>query len=305
MSFSVYGVLRLPTSLVFCCLFSSERLIGCYFVLNIRIVRQLPDRAFFHFFFSAKRVTLVFSKAQRASIQALFDTGKTATEVSKRLNTPLRTVYNNLRRFEEIETMKDCWRSGRPITANHCRTVRQIRKKVRRNAARSMRKMAAEVNVSRESSGEYARFISSFILASYKRSIPLPTLKKRSGLTTARSCWNAFLRHAIAVFCLLTSASLQSSNFATIRTAEFLPKTQLKQMRSELFLVTDMRSRCWLLLESLLVAKLRIFSLTPEWRSTAKTIIFLSGFTTIKLFPELLCHPILTHLTSLPRILSV
>ena len=47
--------------------------------------------------------------------------------------------------------MDDRSRSGRPITATDCRTIRKIREKIRRNAARSMRKMAAEVGVSRES----------------------------------------------------------------------------------------------------------------------------------------------------------
>lgn len=47
--------------------------------------------------------------------------------------------------------MEDRARSGRPTTATNCRTVKKIRERIRRSAARSMRKMAAEIGVSRES----------------------------------------------------------------------------------------------------------------------------------------------------------
>ncbi|KAK6009608.1 hypothetical protein OSTOST_25453 [Ostertagia ostertagi] len=61
---------------------------------------------------------MVTSKDQRASILHLHLAGCTAKTISKQLQIPLRTVYNNVNRYKATGTMEDKPRSGRPKECN-------------------------------------------------------------------------------------------------------------------------------------------------------------------------------------------
>ncbi|KAK6030229.1 hypothetical protein OSTOST_03645, partial [Ostertagia ostertagi] len=88
---------------------------------------------------------MVTSKDQRASILHLHLAGCTAKTISKQLQIPLRTVYNNVNRYKATGTMEDKPRSGRPKSATTKEIVKIIREKIRRHPRRSERKMALEM----------------------------------------------------------------------------------------------------------------------------------------------------------------
>lgn len=57
-------------------------------------------------------------------------------------------VYKTIRRFQETASTKDRARSGRPRSARTPRVIKVVRERIRRKKNRSIRKMAADLNVS-------------------------------------------------------------------------------------------------------------------------------------------------------------
>uniref|UniRef100_A0A7I4XX48 HTH_Tnp_Tc3_2 domain-containing protein n=1 Tax=Haemonchus contortus TaxID=6289 RepID=A0A7I4XX48_HAECO len=96
---------------------------------------------------------MVASKERRASILHLHLAGCSAKTISKQLQIPLKTVYNNVNRYKATGTMEDKPRKGRPKSATTKKIVKIVREKIRRNPRRSERKMAFEVGISARSVG--------------------------------------------------------------------------------------------------------------------------------------------------------
>ncbi|VDL81051.1 unnamed protein product [Nippostrongylus brasiliensis] len=74
--------------------------------------------------------------------------GVSTSEIAGRLNASMFTVHKAIKRYNELGTLSDRPRSGRTKTATTPNVVRKVRDKIRRNAAKSMRKMAKELGVS-------------------------------------------------------------------------------------------------------------------------------------------------------------
>ncbi|VDL62065.1 unnamed protein product [Nippostrongylus brasiliensis] len=77
--------------------------------------------------------------------------GVSTSEIAKRLNASRFTVHKAIKRYKELGTLSDRPRSGHPKKAITPDVVKKVRDKIRRNAAKSMRKMAEELGVSERS----------------------------------------------------------------------------------------------------------------------------------------------------------
>lgn len=101
----------------------------------------------------------------RESIIKLYNKNSSIRNISSILDIPKSTVqdtikkfrYKNFRRkkskkfYRDLGTLEDLKRSGRPRSANTCRNRKLIRDRVRRNPRISMRKVARETEIPRES----------------------------------------------------------------------------------------------------------------------------------------------------------
>jgi transposase len=88
----------------------------------------------------------------RELVKKHFSEGKKPVEIFKlvKLHGIKRDfVYRTIRRLRETGTINDRPRSGRPRSVRTKERIKRIREKIRRNPARSSRKMAKEENVSR------------------------------------------------------------------------------------------------------------------------------------------------------------
>lgn len=88
---------------------------------------------------------------QRIAIVELHKTGMKTADIVRTTGFKQSTVYDAVKRFKETGKTSDRPRSGRPTTATTPGNVNRIRCRVRRNSKRSMRKMALELGISRES----------------------------------------------------------------------------------------------------------------------------------------------------------
>ncbi|XP_065645558.1 uncharacterized protein LOC136076026 [Hydra vulgaris] len=91
------------------------------------------------------------TKDHRVSIEHLFFSGCTGAEIAKRLKIPRRTVYNNCERLKETGSTQDKPRSGRPPKSSSKIIIKKVRDRIHRNPRRSMRKMANDLQIGRES----------------------------------------------------------------------------------------------------------------------------------------------------------
>lgn len=91
------------------------------------------------------------SKDNRIAIIALFESGKSPADIVKTLPVPRRTVYAAIKRYKELGTTDDRPRKGRPVTATTPENQNKLRHRIRRNPGKSMRKLAKEMKIGRES----------------------------------------------------------------------------------------------------------------------------------------------------------
>ncbi|XP_015438888.1 PREDICTED: putative uncharacterized protein FLJ37770 [Dufourea novaeangliae] len=75
---------------------------------------------------------------------------KTA-EIVKTTRFKKSTVYEAVKRFQELGGTSDRSRCGRPTTATTRNNVNKVRCRIRRNPERSMQKMAKEIEISKDS----------------------------------------------------------------------------------------------------------------------------------------------------------
>lgn len=88
---------------------------------------------------------------QRADIISSYGRGNRVCDIVRELNFHRKTVQRVISRYEELGNLSDRARSGRPRTSVTRQKIGNIRDRIRRNPRRSMRKMAAELGISRES----------------------------------------------------------------------------------------------------------------------------------------------------------
>jgi transposase len=87
-------------------------------------------------------------ESQRAVILQLHVRGERNCDIAKILQISKQSVSRAIIRYQELDSLSDRPRSGRPLSATTGRIKSIIRSKIRRNPRRSMRKMAQEVGVS-------------------------------------------------------------------------------------------------------------------------------------------------------------
>ncbi len=88
------------------------------------------------------------SKENRIKIIFLHEQGKKPTVISETLKIPVQTVRDAIKRYNEIGSIEDRPKSGRPITATAPKNRELIRKRIDRNSHRSMRAMAKSMKIS-------------------------------------------------------------------------------------------------------------------------------------------------------------
>ena len=92
--------------------------------------------------------------SKRAAIIQLHRAGHSNSKIMKLLKAPKSTVRDTILRFQELGTMEDRDRSGRPRSARTPAKIKALRERIwriRRNPKRSLRKTAKDMNISHES----------------------------------------------------------------------------------------------------------------------------------------------------------
>lgn len=90
-------------------------------------------------------------KENRAPIIALHKRRFRPVDIADLLKTPITTVRYAIKRFEELGTLQDRPRIGRPVTACTSNNRERIRKRIQRNPQQSMRKLGKSIGISKDS----------------------------------------------------------------------------------------------------------------------------------------------------------
>ncbi|EFO97187.1 hypothetical protein CRE_15240, partial [Caenorhabditis remanei] len=90
----------------------------------------------------------------RSSILDLFKAGVAPLDIIKRLGVPSRTVYDSISRFKKLGTYLDRRGRGRKATVVTPDRIKAVKERIRRNAHRSIRKMADGMKISRRLLGK-------------------------------------------------------------------------------------------------------------------------------------------------------
>ena len=87
----------------------------------------------------------------RQSIVNLYKQRLSAREIHRRLGVRLNVIYKTIQRYNELGTQEDCSGRGRKRSVVTTLNIRNVCEKFRRNAERSVRKMAKKMNLSEPS----------------------------------------------------------------------------------------------------------------------------------------------------------
>src|SRR5690349_20289681 len=87
----------------------------------------------------------------RASIVSLYHEGIPACVISRRLNVSRQLVSATISRFKSLGSHSDRTGRGRPVSVSTKAAIKNVRERLRRNPARSIRKLSKEVSISRTS----------------------------------------------------------------------------------------------------------------------------------------------------------
>ena len=88
--------------------------------------------------------------ACRERIVALHLAGRCTKEIVRLLNVSRKLVWLTLRRFKVTGRTVDLPKSGRPPNARTPELIKQVKRKIKRNPRRSMKKMAREAKASKK-----------------------------------------------------------------------------------------------------------------------------------------------------------
>ena len=91
------------------------------------------------------------SNSPRKTIVELHKAGIKTADIVRTTGYKKSTVYDAVKRFQELGNSQDRPRSGRPTTATTPENVNKVRCRIRRNSEQSMRKMASELGISESS----------------------------------------------------------------------------------------------------------------------------------------------------------
>lgn len=91
------------------------------------------------------------SKDNRVAVIQLYESGKSAADIIKLLRMKRSTVFDAIKRYKELGTAKDRPRSGRPGNVTTPENLNKLRCRIRRNPEKSIRKIAKEMKIGRES----------------------------------------------------------------------------------------------------------------------------------------------------------
>ena len=89
--------------------------------------------------------------SKRAAIIQLHRAGHSNSKIMKLLKAPKLTVCDTILCFQELGTMEDRDRSGRPRSACTPAKIKALRERIQRNPKRSLRKTAKDMNIGHES----------------------------------------------------------------------------------------------------------------------------------------------------------
>ena len=93
----------------------------------------------------------VVMESRRSTMIELFKTGKTRNQIASLLNTNRMFISRTLSRFSDTGYVLDRPRPGRPRTARTSFISKGVLQQIKRNPARSIRKMAKEMKINKES----------------------------------------------------------------------------------------------------------------------------------------------------------
>ncbi|EFO96514.1 hypothetical protein CRE_24248 [Caenorhabditis remanei] len=93
----------------------------------------------------------------RSPILNLFKAGVPPLDIIKRLGVPSRTVYDSISRFKKLGTFLDRRGRGRKATVVTPDRIKAVKERIRRNAHRSIRKMAEGMKISRRLLGRIVK----------------------------------------------------------------------------------------------------------------------------------------------------
>ncbi|CAD6190005.1 unnamed protein product [Caenorhabditis auriculariae] len=115
---------------------------------------------------------MVAPSPYRTAIIDCVKNGMTNSEIVKNLKVSRVLVFRTAQRYRRLGTSDDMQRRGRPVTVTTPEAVKAVREKIRRNPARSVRKMAKEYEMSRESMRTIVKDKLKMILPYAERSLP-------------------------------------------------------------------------------------------------------------------------------------
>lgn len=87
------------------------------------------------------------SKEKRSSVIFLKEAKKRPKTISRILKMPLSTVYSIIKRHNETGSVNDRFRSGRPLTSSKNLNIRKIKRIVKDDSQKSMRKIAKNLSI--------------------------------------------------------------------------------------------------------------------------------------------------------------
>ncbi|KAK6038447.1 hypothetical protein COOONC_24048 [Cooperia oncophora] len=94
---------------------------------------------------------MVKPSPDRSAIVRLHKAGRPPATIAKHLGIHRSVVYRTLQRYRDLGGLQDRRRSGRPRTARTPKVVEAVRKRIARNATRSISTMARDMGISRKS----------------------------------------------------------------------------------------------------------------------------------------------------------
>ncbi|XGW04195.1 hypothetical protein V3C99_015388 [Haemonchus contortus] len=94
---------------------------------------------------------MVKPSPDRSAIVRLHKAGCPSATMAKHLGIHRSVVYRTLQRYRDLSGLQDRRRSGRPRTARTPKVVEAVRKRIARNATRSISTMAPDMGISRKS----------------------------------------------------------------------------------------------------------------------------------------------------------
>ena len=132
--------------------------------------------------------------SKRDAIIELYRAGTPIPKIIKQLKVPKSTIYDAVKRYQDLGNTKDHPKSGQPRTARTKANIKAVRERVRRNPKRSMRKMSREMNMDPKSMRTIVK--SDLKLSPFKEAPAAHSPSKKKGRKSSTSLEFHKIRHA-------------------------------------------------------------------------------------------------------------